>query len=347
MKPSLYQYSLAGLETLVAERGWKKYITRQLVQWLYQKKVSSFAEMSDLSKEIRAQLEKDFSIDPLHVVEKQSSTDGTTKFLFNLSDDKKIEAVFIPSEKRTTLCLSTQVGCAMACTFCRTGEMKLQRNLTLEEIVGQVLVVARSFPSITNLVFMGMGEPMANLPTLLDALAILKHPNGCGFSKNKITVSTSGVVPKMYEFVKQSEVKLAVSLHAPNDALRTQLMPINKRYPLKDLMQFCREYRGHNRRHRITFEYVMLKGVNDSLVQCKELVRLLEGVPSKINLIPFNPFPGNDFHPSPEETIKEWVDQLMRAGIQTNVRKDRGRDILAACGQLAYLNLMTTSPSRM
>lgn len=335
--------SLAQLGERFSELGLKPYAAMQVAGWLYQKRAASFEAMSNLSLSAREILKKNFSLGSVKVADLQHSADGTCLFLFELSDGKKVEAVYIPSHQvpstkyyRTTLCLSTQVGCALACTFCRTGQMNLMRNLTQGEILEQVLAIQNCFPGekITNLVFMGMGEPMANLKALLPALEILHHDQLCAFSKRRITVSTAGLVPKMYEFIEHSSVKLAVSLHAPNEALRNSLMPINARYPLRDLMQFCRDYKKRFR-FRITFEYVMLKGMNDSQALAHELVRLLQGIPSKMNLIPFNPFPTVDYQPSDDVTLKAWVDILMKAGIQTNVRLNRGRDILAACGQLA------------
>lgn len=328
--------SLAQLGERLPALGLKPYAAMQVAGWLYQKRAASFEAMSNLSLSAREILKKNFSLGSVKVANLQTSTDGTTLFLFELSDGKKVEAVYLPMPDRITLCLSTQVGCAMACTFCRTGQMNLMRNLSQGEILEQVLAIQNCFPEekITNLVFMGMGEPMANLKALLPALEILHHDRLFAFSKRRITVSTAGLVPKMYEFIEHSSVKLAVSLHAPNDTLRSALMPINVRYPLKELMQFCRDYKKRSR-FRITFEYVMLKGVNDSEALAHELVRLLNGVPSKINLIPFNPFPTVDYQPSDAATLSRWLDILMKAGIQTNVRLNRGRDILAACGQLA------------
>lgn len=293
--------------------------------------------MSNVSRDDRQSLSKHFDIFTTRIADVKASSDGTQLFLFELSDGKKIEAVFIPAPSgRITLCLSTQVGCGMRCTFCRTGQMGLMRNLTQGEMLEQVLSIQRSFPekTITNIVFMGMGEPMANLTTLIDVLEILQDASLFGFSKRHITVSTAGLVPKMYEFIKHSDVKLAISLHAPNDTLRNELMPINKRYPLSALMQFCKDY-AEQSRFRVTFEYVMLKDVNDSVEHAKELIRLLQGVPSKINLIPFNPFPTVSYTPSDASTIKKWCELLEKASIQTNVRANRGRDIFAACGQLA------------
>ena len=315
--------------------GLKPFAAAQVLRWLYQKRAVSFEEMTNLSAENRKKLSEHFQIASTRVTDVKNSSDGTCLFLFELHDGKKVEAVYIQADSgRKTICLSTQVGCAMDCSFCRTGQMGLMRNLTQGEILEQVLAIQRCFPEeqITNLVFMGMGEPMANIPNLVSALEILQDQKLFNFSKRKITVSTAGLVPKMAEFVKQSNVHIAVSLHAPNDALRDQLMPINKRYSLKVLMDFCRTH-SKGPRNRVTFEYVMLKGVNDSLELCKELIRLLEGIPAKVNLIPFNPFPTVDYEPSDTATILKWVDLLFKAGIQTNVRANRGRDILAACGQ--------------
>lgn len=328
--------SLAQLGERFSELGLKPYAALQTAGWLYQKRVASFDAMTNLSRSAHGILKENFSFSSVKIADLQRCADGTCLFLFELSDGKKVEAVYLPMPDRITLCLSTQVGCAMACTFCRTGQMNLMRNLTQGEILEQVLSIQNCFPEekITNLVFMGMGEPMANLKALLPALEILHHDRLFGFSKRRITVSTAGLVPKMYEFIEHSCVKLAVSLHAPNDALRKELMPINSRYPLKELMQFCRDYKKRFR-FRITFEYVMLKGVNDTEALARELVRLLQGIPSKINLIPFNPFPTVHYQPSDAATLSCWIDILMKAGIQTNVRLNRGRDILAACGQLA------------
>lgn len=328
--------SITGLGESLSHLGLRPFASAQVVQWLYQKRAVSFDAMTNLSLAARETLKENFVPGSTKIADIKNSADGTSLFLFELKDGKKVEAVFIPKPDRITVCLSTQVGCAMGCTFCRTGQMNLMRNLTQGEILEQVLSIQNCFPEekITNLVFMGMGEPMANLKALLPALEILHGVKACGFSKRRITVSTAGLVPKMYEFIEHSTVKLAVSLHAPNDKLRSELMPINERYPLKELKKFCLDYKERSN-FRITFEYVMLQGVNDSAALARELVRFLEGIPSKVNLIPFNPFPSVDYHPSDDATLKIWVDILMKAGIQTNVRANRGRDILAACGQLA------------
>ena len=334
---ALTDLNLAGLKESLLEVGMKSYAADQIYQWVYQKKAASFEEMTNLSAGDRKKLADHFQFASSKVLDVKNSSDGTCLFLFELKDGKKVEAVYLQAESgRKTICLSTQVGCAMDCTFCRTGQMGLMRNLTQGEILEQVLAIQRCFPeeAISNLVFMGMGEPMANLAALIPALEILHDQKGFCFAKRRITVSTAGLVPKMYDFVKQSKVKLAVSLHAPNDTLRNQLMPINKRYPLVELIQFCKDY-ARMTSFSVTFEYVMLKGVNDSPELANELVRLLQGCTAKINLIPFNPFPTVDYQPSDAETIQLWRDILYRASIQTNVRANRGRDIFAACGQLA------------
>lgn len=337
MKSVVTDLAYSALQEGFSRLGLKAYASGQVVSWLYQKRAPSFDAMTDLSAAHRELLKENFHFSSIKVVDVRNSVDGTCLFLFELFDGKKVEAVYIPAlTGRITLCLSTQVGCAMACDFCRTGEMGLLRNLTQGEILEQVLAIQRCFPeeTITNLVFMGMGEPMANLKALCGALKILEDEKAFAFARRRITVSTAGLVPKMYDFIKESRVKLAVSLHAPNDLLRNQLMPINKKYPLAQLMQFCRDYNAVSR-FPIVFEYAMLKGVNDSAEILEELIALLGEMPAKINLIPFNAFPTSRHQPSSPETIQMWCDRLYRAGIQTNVRANRGRDILAACGQLA------------
>lgn len=337
MKPVITDLDSSSLKGVLLKLGLKTYAFGQIIQWLYQKRVTSFEEMTNLSEKNRQLLKENFRFSSTKVADVKHSADGTCLFLFELADGKKIEAVYIPAlTGRITLCLSTQVGCAMGCHFCRTGEMGLLRNLTQGEILEQVLAIQRCFPEeqMTNIVFMGMGEPMANLKALSGALKILEDKKAFGFAKRRITVSTAGLVPKMFEFIQENKTKLAVSLHAPNDKLRNELMPINKRYPLTELMQFCRDY---NRicKLPVIFEYILLKGVNDTPELLEELIRLLNGVSAKINLIPFNPFPTSQYQPSSDETVEMWRDRLYKAGIQTNVRAERGRDILAACGQLA------------
>lgn len=334
---SIIDLSKAELKEAICSLGLKPFTADQVFQWLYQKRAPSFEKMGNLSKDARRLLQEHFTIGNITVADVKHSADGTSLFLFRLSDGKQIEAVYIPTEKRKTLCISTQVGCAMGCDFCRTGQMGLMRNLSQGEILEQVIHIQNCFPEeeITNIVFMGMGEPMANLKNLMNAIEILQEDCGFGFSRRRITVSTVGLVPKMYDYLKYDFApKLAISLHATNDLLRSQIVPINDRYPLAELMQFCRDYKTEHK-YRITFEYVMLRGVNDLPEHIQELIQLMKGVPAKINLIPFNPFPTVVYQASTAETMKLWVDQLMKAGIQTNIRASRGQDIFAACGQLA------------
>ena len=362
---NILDLSIADLKKAVAEVGLRPFVVTQLIEWLYQKKAPSFDVMGNVSKSNRDILKKHFLLEPMNVEKIQTAKDGTQKYLFQLPNKKnadggcqgesqdypltpasvgfipreRIEAVKIPAEtSRLTICLSSQVGCGIGCSFCRTGMMGLSRNLTQAEMLGQVLEIERRCleEKVTNLVFMGMGEPMANLKVLIPALEILTHEKGFNFSKRRITVSTSGLVPKMVEFVAQSDVKLAISLHAANNVLRDQLVPLNKKYPLKQLKQFCLDFqKAKSTRHRITFEYVMLKGVNDTESCLEETIAFLKEIRSKVNLIPFNPFPESHYQSSTEETVTHWVDRFFKAGIQTNVRHERGREILAACGQLA------------
>lgn len=328
--------SLTDLAHCLKEMGIEKYRLQQVVRWLYSEDVADFSEMTNLSKALRQELGEKFAIERLPLQTEQASEDGTRKYLLQLPDAQTIESVLIPSENRLTLCVSSQVGCAMACRYCLTGRLGLKRNLTQFELLEQVLAVQRSLPEerkITNLVFMGMGEPMQNLEALLPALEILLHDLGLNFSKNKITVSTSGLVPEMLEFGSKSEVKLAISLSATTNELRDLLVPVNKRYPLEALLEACRQY-PLKRRGRITFEYVVLEGVNDSLEDAKRMARLLADIPSKINLIPFNEFPGSEFKRPSDAKLRELQDYLLKRGFQTNIRASRGRDILGACGQL-------------
>ncbi|MDO9440669.1 MAG: 23S rRNA (adenine(2503)-C(2))-methyltransferase RlmN [Beijerinckiaceae bacterium] len=332
----------------------------QLWHWIYFHGASSFDAMLNVSKVLRAKLAEHYSLTRPQVVAQQVSVDGTRKWLMRMppvdSRDKgaEIECVYIPESDRGTLCVSSQVGCTLTCTFCHTGTQKLVRNLTAQEIVQQ-LVVARDmlgdFPgqtpptdglipsgegvrAVSNIVFMGMGEPLYNFDQVTDAIGVLTDGEGLSLSKRRITVSTSGVVPQIGPLGDAAGTMLAISLHAVNDELRNKLVPLNKKYPIRDLMDACRAYPGASNARRITFEYVMLKGVNDSPAEARELVRLLKGVPAKINLIPFNPWPGTQYECSDWETIERFSDIVFNAGYASPVRTPRGRDILAACGQL-------------
>ena len=317
------------------------YTASQLLLWIYQRRVDSFDDMSNLSKETRLRLEERFTLDALTCVDVQTASDGTQKFLCELKDGAKIECVLIPSEVRGSLtaCLSSQVGCGMACDFCRTGKMGLIRNLTLGEITSQLrLVMKKASAPVTNIVFMGMGEPLANWKVVADVVDFMTHPQGFKISKTKITLSTSALLPQLREFCKRHDVKIAISLSATTNELRDKLMPINKKYPIEDIMQFCREY-AETSRHRITFEYVLIAGVNDQREDAERLVKLLDGILAKVNLIPMNPFEGCDYKRPSMETYQWWSDYLREHGITAPVRISGGRDILAACGQRATAKL--------
>ena len=368
-KPSLVGLTRAGLAEALAAIGVPAGQVRmragQLWHWVYFRGATDFAEMTNVSKEMRARLADSFTLSRPEIVTEQISGDGTRKWLLRFPPrgagrPVEIETVYIPEEGRGTLCLSSQVGCTLSCTFCHTGTQKLVRNLTAEEIVGQILLArdrlgdyggetgggpsrkpdgeAAGVPStgrlVSNIVMMGMGEPLYNFDNVKDALLIAADGEGIALSRRRITLSTSGVVPMIGRAGDEIGVMLAISLHAVRDELRDRLVPLNKKYPIADLLAACRAYPGLSNARRITFEYVMLKGVNDSLADARELVRLLAGIPAKINLIPFNPWPGNSFECSDWETIERFADVVNRAGYASPIRTPRGRDILAACGQL-------------
>jgi 23S rRNA (adenine2503-C2)-methyltransferase len=331
--------------------------TQQLWHWLYIRGVDDFDLMSNLGKDLRALLKEKFTIAGPEVVEEQISVDGTCKWLMRFPSrgagaPVEIETVYIPEEGRGTLCVSSQVGCTLTCTFCHTGTQKLVRNLTSGEIVAQVILARKrlgDFPDldtpagaivpsegrkVTNIVMMGMGEPLYNYDNVRDAMNVFSDGDGLSLSKRRVTLSTSGVVPNIIKIGEETGAMLAISLHAVNDELRDVLVPINKKYPLEQLLDACRNYPGLSNARRITFEYVMLKGVNDSLADAKELVRLLKGIPSKINLIPFNKWPGSDYECSDWDKIEEFADFINANGYASPIRTPRGQDILAACGQL-------------
>ena len=330
---------------------------QQIWHWLYVRGISDFADMRNISKELVAKLTEHFTIARPEMVEEQISNDGTRKWLFRFPPrgagrPVEIEPVYIPEEGRGTLCVSSQVGCTLTCSFCHTGTQKLVRNLTSEEIVSQLLVARDrlgDFPNrdtlpgaivpnegrlVTNIVMMGMGEPLYNYDNVRDALLLFTDGDGLALSKRRVTLSTSGVVPMIEKIGAETGVMLAISLHATNNNLRDVLVPINKKYPLSELMDACRNYPGVSNARRITFEYVMLKGVNDSLEDAKNLIKLLKGIPAKINLIPFNKWPGSDYECSTWPQIEKFADFINDAGYASPIRTPRGRDILAACGQL-------------
>jgi 23S rRNA (adenine2503-C2)-methyltransferase len=316
----------------------------QVWRWLHHYGVTDFDRMTDIAKEQRAKLVESFSLARPEVVERQVSKDGTRKWLIRTAPGIEIETVYIPDVGRAgALCVSSQVGCTLNCTFCHTGTQALVRNLTAAEIVAQVQVARddlEEWPSpkedrkLTNIVFMGMGEPLYNLDNVAQAIDIIADNEGIAISRRRITVSTSGVVPQLQPLGEKTQAMLAISLHATNDALREKLVPLNKKYPLKELMDGIRAYPGLGNAKRVTFEYVMLKGVNDSPAEAKALVQLLKGIPAKINLIPFNPWPGTEYECSSWSTIEQFAAILNRGGYASPIRTPRGRDILAACGQL-------------
>ena len=332
-----------ALEGFVQNLGWPRYRTGQMLKWLYQKRVTRFSEMTNLSQSDRSHLEDRAMISRLEVIRHLRSSDDTEKFLLRLSDSQEVETVLIPGEEakasqhrpRLTLCISTQVGCTLDCSFCLTGRMGLLRNLTAHEIVGQVLEAKRSGFPITNLVLMGMGEPLANYSEVVEALRRLTDPRMVGLSSRRITLSTAGLVPQIKQLGESGiPVNLAISLNATTDAVRDRIMPaMNRLYPLKKLMEACRNY-PLPPRGRLTIEYVLLSQVNDTEADAHRLVKLLNGVRCMVNLIPFNEFPGAPFQRPSDEAIFKFQEILIRKGIQTYVRKSRGRDILAACGQL-------------
>ncbi len=334
-KRNIRSIPLPELSQILKDWGVERFRLQQALQWIYERDIASFEEMTNLSKKLREQLAENFSLERLPIVLQQKSEDGTRKFLIKLSDGETIESVLIPNEDRQTLCISSQVGCAMACRYCLTGLVGLKRHLSQFEILEQVMVVKREVPEtkISNIVFMGMGEPLHNLKNVLPAVEIMVDERCLQISKRKITVSTSGLVPEMLEFGKHSDVKLAVSLCATTNELRDVIVPINRKYPLEALMDACKKY-PLKPRGRITMEYVMLAGVNDSLEDAARLLKILRGVPCKVNLIPFNEFPGCEFKRSSDEQVRAFQKYLLDRNLQTNIRTSRGSDILGACGQL-------------
>jgi 23S rRNA (adenine2503-C2)-methyltransferase len=375
VRPSLVGLSRAELAAALGEIGvppaQRKMRAQQLWHWLYVRGAASFEVMTSVSKELRVDLERAFTLDRPAVVAEQISTDGTRKWLLRLpgeSGDRphEVECVYIPQTGRGTLCISSQVGCTLNCSFCHTGTQRLVRNLTAGEVVGQILVARDrlgDWPGgapppgaivpndggrfVTNIVMMGMGEPLYNFEAVRDALLVVADNEGLAISKRKITLSTSGVVPNIARTGDEIGVMLAVSLHAVRDELRDTLVPLNRKYPIAELLDACRNYPGLTNAKRITFEYVMLKGVNDSLSDARTLVRLLSGIPAKINLIPFNPWPGTTYECSDWDVIERFSEVVFNAGYSSPVRTPRGRDILAACGQLKSATEKLSARERM
>ncbi len=374
-KPSLVGLTRAQLGTLLGAVGvpeaQRKMRVQQLWHWIYFRGLTSFGDMTSVSKELRAELAQRFTLHRPEVVAEQVSVDGTRKWLLRLPGETEgerpheVECVYIPDTDRGTLCVSSQVGCTLTCSFCHTGTQRFVRNLTADEIVGQVMmtkdrlgdwpgatrptdgVIPTGDRCITNIVMMGMGEPLYNLDAVRDALLIVADGDGIGISKRRITLSTSGVVPNIERAGAEIGCMLAVSLHAVRDDLRNELVPLNRKYPIAELLEACRNYPGLSNAKRITFEYVMLKGVNDSIDDAKALVRLLKGIPAKINLIPFNPWPGTKYECSDWEQIEKFSQVVFDAGYASPVRTPRGRDILAACGQLKSVTEKLSARERM
>ena len=341
MKPNIKDLSREELEGWLGERGESRYRVDQIRRWLFQKGPVSFAEMTNLSAKLRRELEDAFAISRLRVARSDRSADGTLKFLFSLADGYEIESVLIPETKRLTLCISTQAGCGLGCAFCATALLGLKRNLAASEIVDQILEASHTLSAdqrITHIVLMGMGEPLANYAQTVRAIGLMTDgDSGLGFSSRRVTLSTVGLAPQIKKLIDETQVNLAVSLHATTDELRSRLMPINRKYPLAELIACCRAL-PIPKRKRITFEYVLLRGVNHSAEDAKRLARLLSGIRAKINLIPFNPHPGSEFTRPTQEEIEAFQNQLNGYGLQVNVRRPRGDDIHAACGQLMAAN---------
>jgi 23S rRNA (adenine2503-C2)-methyltransferase len=356
------------LEEYIAGLGSKPFRARQLMNWIYKRGEGRIGEMTDLGKDFRAQLMQCAEIRVPRITGLQVSADGTRKWKLEADSSQAFEMVYIPEPGRGTLCISSQVGCALDCSFCSTAQQGFNRNLTTAEIVGQVWLAARELEAavgigpeddadvgeptpeaafdtqvvtplsgriISNVVLMGMGEPLANFRNVVPALSIMLDDFGFDLSRRRVTLSTSGLVPQMYKLAEETNVALAVSLHAPNDALRNELVPINRKHPISELLSACWHYLDEQNGRSVTFEYVMLDGVNDSPSQARELVRLLRGHPAKLNLIPFNPFPGTRYRRSPAVVIQRFRDELIRGGVLATIRRTRGEDIDAACGQLA------------
>ncbi len=359
--------AFAGLDVPARARGMR---VAQIWNWLYARGATGFDQMTVLSKDLRARLGESYSLARPEVVTEQVSADGTRKWLLRLAADRPdaqgpmVETVYIPEETRGTLCISSQVGCTLTCSFCHTGTQPLVRNLTPGEIVGQIMVARdrigewpdaqaddpTGLPDaerkITNIVLMGMGEPLYNFENVRDAMGVAAASDGLGYSKRRITLSTSGVVPEIPRWGQEANTMLAISLHAVRDDLRDELVPINRKWPIAELLDACRQYPSLSNAKRITFEYVMLKGVNDSISDAKELVRLLAGIPAKINLIPFNAWPGAPYECSDWEQIERFAEVVNRAGYASPVRSPRGRDIMAACGQLKSASVKERASAR-
>jgi 23S rRNA (adenine2503-C2)-methyltransferase len=339
---NLFDLDQVRMRAFFESIGEKPFRAEQVLKWVYHQGVTDFDQMTNLSMELRQRLPQVAEVEPPRVLSEQLSLDGTTKWLIGFGGGNAVETVFIPEPNRGTLCISSQVGCALNCTFCSTGAQGFNRNLSTGEIIGQVWLAAQALGHerngkrrITNVVFMGMGEPLLNFDAVVGALSLLRDDLGFGFAAKRVTLSTAGLVPGIDQLRETIDVALAVSLHAPEDKLRETLVPLNRKYPIKELMRSCADYVSDKHKRSVTFEYTLIDGVNDHPEHARQLVKLLRRLPSKLNLIPFNPFPGTRYRCSPEARIREFQEIVMAGGLIATVRKTRGDDIDAACGQLA------------
>ena len=340
-KPNLFDYDRAGLRDLFAQLGEKPYRADQVMKWIYHRHVTDFAAMTDVGKALRDKLANAVEIVPPNTLLEKQAIDGTHKWLLGMDGRNAIEAVFIPETSRGTLCVSSQIGCGLACTFCSTGTQGFNRNLSAAEIIGQVWVAAKHLGNVphhqrklTNVVMMGMGEPLLNFDNVVTAMSVMRDDLGLGLANKRVTLSTAGLVPMIDKLGEVADVSLAVSLHAPNDELRTQLVPLNRKYPIAELLDACARYAARRPRTTITFEYTMLKDINDKPELARQLIKLMRRLPAKVNLIPFNPFHGTRYTRSDEDVIRAFQKILLDADVLTMVRRTRGDDIDAACGQL-------------
>ncbi len=348
---NLFNYTLTELENIITTKyNTKKFVAKQIWGWLYCKGIKNFNEINNISKDLKIKLEKDFSINRPKIIKTLSSEDGTIKWLLELIDGEKIELVYIPSADRGTLCISSQVGCSMGCKFCNTGSQGFTRNLEVYEIVGQIMVARDELNEwenikkkigegrkITNIVIMGMGEPLLNYDNIIKAMKIINDENGIAFSNRRITLSTCGLVPKIFDLANDLKLNLAISLHATTDEIRKKIMPISEKYSIEEIMEACKYYAKNTNYRRITFEYIMIKDLNDSIDDAKRLIKLVKkyNIPAKFNLIPFNPWNGCIFkEPSKEDTILKFAKYITDARYPSPIRFSRGQDIMAACGQL-------------
>lgn len=341
-KANLFDFDRHGLEHFFAETlGEKRFRAHQVMKWIHHRHITDFEQMTDLGKALRARLHEVAEVRPPAIVFEKDASDGVHKWLLAMDGGNAVEAVFIPDKGRGTLCVSSQVGCGLNCQFCSTATQGFNRNLSAAEIIGQVWVAARHLGNVphhqrklTNVVMMGMGEPLLNFDNVVTAMSVMRDDLGFGLANKRVTLSTAGLVPMIDRLSQASDVSLAVSLHAPDDALRTELVPLNKKYPIAELMAACQRYVACRPRTTVTFEYTLMKGVNDRPEQARALIKLLRRVPCKLNLIPFNPFPGTRFERSDESVIREFQSIVIDGGIMATVRRTRGDDIDAACGQL-------------